>query len=146
MTNDQAFEPKNALEQKLLAAMSGELTSEDFMRELMAEQIFIPIRDDKDSGIKGLQLTTKATPLVIQDDETDTRILVIFTSPDRARDFMAEIPGYGGGLLTEFSWILERMAPGFAISVNPGLEAGIDIEPDTITEMLQLLAAEASKN
>jgi hypothetical protein len=146
MTNELAFEPKNALEQKLLAAMDGELSSADFMRELMAEQIFIPIRDDKDSGIKGLQLTTKATPLVIDDDESGIRILVIFTSPDRARDFMAEVPGYSGGLLTEFSWILERMAPGFAISVNPGLEAGIDIEPATITEMLELRAAAATKN
>ncbi|MEK7737719.1 MAG: SseB family protein [Pseudomonadota bacterium] len=144
--HDQAFEPKNELEKKLLMAMSGEITSEDFMRQLMTEQIFIPVKDDKDSGIKGFQRTTKATPLVIQDDETDTRILVIFTSPDRARGFMPEIPGYSGGLLTEFSWILERMATGFAISVNPGLEAGMDIDPETITEMLELLAAESTKN
>jgi len=126
--------------------MNGELSSEDFMRELMIEQIFIPIKDDRDSGIKGLQLTTKATPLVIDDDETKTRILVIFTSPERARDFLAEVPGYSGGLLEKFSWIVERMAPGFAISVNPGLEAGMDIEPETITEMLEMLAAEATKN
>lgn len=141
-----AFEAKNELEKKLLAAMEGELSSEDFMRELMAEQIFIPIKDDKDSGIKGLQLTTKATPLVIDDDETGNRILVIFTSPERAREFLTEVPGYSGGLLERFSWIVERMAPGFAISVNPGLEAGIDIEPETITQMLELLAAEATKN
>lgn len=146
MTGDQPFEPKNELEKKLLMAMNGELTSEDFMRQLMAEQIFIPVKDDKDSGIKGFQLTTKATPLVIEDDETGHRILVIFTSPDRARDFMAEVPGYSGGLLTEFSWILERMAPGFAISVNPGMEAGMDIDPETITEMLQLQATAATKN
>lgn len=141
-----AFEAKNELEKKLLAAMSGELSSEDFMRELMAEQIFIPIKDDRDSGIKGLQLTTKATPLVIDDDESGNRILVIFTSPERAREFLAEVPDYSGGLLERFSWIVERMAPGFAISVNPGLEAGIDIEPETITQMIELLAAEATKN
>lgn len=144
--HETSFEPKNELEKKLLMAMSGEITSEEFMRQLMTEQIFIPVKDDKDSGIKGFQRTTKATPLVIEDEETDTRILVIFTSPDRARDFMKEIPGYSGGLLTEFSWVLERMATGFAISVNPGLEAGIDIDPETITEMLALLAAESTKN
>lgn len=144
--HDQPFEAKNELERKLLLAMSGELSSEDFMRELMVEQIFIPIKDDRDSGIKGLQLTTKATPLIIDDAETGHRILVIFTSPERARDFLAEVPGYSGGLLEKFAWIVERMAPGFAISVNPGLDAGIDIEPDTITEMVELLAAEATKN
>lgn len=143
--SEQAFEAKNELEKKLLAAMSGELSSEEFMREMMAQQIFIPIKDDKDSGIIGFQHTTKATPLVIQDDE-GMNILVLFTSPDRAQNFLAEIPGYSGGLLADFSWIVERMAAGFAISVNPGMDIGIDIEPEIVTEMLALLSAEATKN
>lgn len=142
---DQAFEPKNELEKKLLAAMEGELSSEDFMRELMAQQIFIPIKDDKDVGIQGFQLTTKATPLVIQDDE-GMNILVLFTSPDRSQAFLAGVPGYSGGLLADFSWIVERMEPGFAISVNPGLDVGIDVEPEIVTQMLGLLAAGAAKN
>ncbi len=142
---EQAFEPKNELEKKLLAAMEGELSSEDFMRELMAQQIFIPIKDDKDVGIQGFQLTTKATPLVIQDDD-GLNILVLFTSPDRAQHFLSELPGYSGGLLADFSWIVERMEPGFAISVNPGLDVGIDVEPEIVSQMLELLAAGAVKN
>jgi hypothetical protein len=142
---EQAFEPKNELEKKLLAAMEGELSSEDFMRELMAQQIFIPIKDDKDVGIQGFQLTTKATPLVIQDDD-GMNILVLFTSPERAQHFLSELPGYSGGLLSDFSWIVERMEPGFAISVNPGLDVGIDVEPEIVTQMLELLAAGAAKN
>jgi len=143
--DEPAFEAKNELEQKLLAAMSGELSSEDFMRELMAGQIFIPVKDDKDSGIKGFQHTTRATPLVIEDDD-GTKILVVFTSPERAKGFLADVPGYSGGLLAEFSWIVERMDAGFAISVNPGLDAGIDVEPEIIAQMMELLAAEAAKN
>jgi hypothetical protein len=143
--NPSTFEPKNEIEQKLLLAMSGELSSDDFMRELMAAQVFMPVRDDKDSGIKGFQLTTRATPLVIQDD-SGANILVVFTNPERSKSFLADYPGFGGGLLTEFTWILERMEPGFTISVNPGLEVGIDLEPDTITQMLQLMAADAAKN
>lgn len=143
--HEPAFEAKNELEQKLLAAMSGELSSEDFMRELMSGQIFIPVKDDRDSGIKGFQHTTRATPLVIEDDD-GTKILVVFTSPERAREFLAGVPGYGGGLLAEFSWIVERMDAGFAISVNPGLEAGIDVEPEIIARMMELLAAKSAKN
>lgn len=143
--NAQEFEAKNELEQKLLAAMNEELSSDDFMRELMAQQVFIPIRDDKDSGIEGFQYTTKATPLVVR-DEDGINILVLFTSPDRAKEFLAETPGYGGGLLAEFSWIVERMEPGFAIAVNPGQEFGMDIAPETVTEMLELLAAGSAKN
>lgn len=141
----QEFEAKNELEQKLLAAINGELSGEDFMREMLEQQIFIPIRDDKDSGIPGFQLTNKATPLVIQ-DEAGSNILVLFTSPERAREFLADVPGYSGGLLADFSWIVERMEPGFAIAVNPGLELGMDIEPDDVTQMLALLAARGKTN
>lgn len=142
---EEAFEAKNELETKLLAAMAGELSSEDFMRELMTQQVFIPVQDEPDSGIKGFQRSTKATPLVVEDDD-GTKILIMFTSPERARNFLAEFPGFSGGLLVEFSWILERVAAGFAISVNPGLDTGIDIEPQIVTEMLQLLASQAARN
>jgi len=141
----QPIEPKNELERKLLAAMNGDLAGEDFMRELLAEQVFIPIKDDKDDGIAGFQRTTKATPLVVRDEDGQA-ILVLFTSPDRAKDFLAETPGYSGGLLAEFEWIVERMEPGFAIVVNPGDEFGIDIAPENVTEMLEILANKAAKN
>ena len=141
----ESITTSNELEKKLLAAMNGELSPDDFMQELLTQQIFIPIKDDKDSGIQGFQLTTKATPPVIQDDD-GLNTLVLFTSPDRARDFMADIPGYGGGLLADFSWIVERMEPGFAIAVNPGIELGMDIEPDHVAHMIELLAARSAKN
>lgn len=142
---EDTFEAKNELEAKLLAAMNGELEAGDFMRELMNQQVFIPIKDDPDSGIKGFQRTTKATPLVVQ-DEDGQNILVLFTSPERAKEFLAEMPGYGGGLLADFAWIVERMESGFAIVVNPGLEFGMDISPEDVTQMLGLLADKASKN
>ena len=143
--SEHVLETKNELEQKLLAAINGELESDDFMHALMTQQIFIPIKDDKDSGIIGFQHTTKATPLVIQDEE-GINILVLFTSPERAKDFLADTPGYSGGLLENFSWIVERMEPGFAIAVNPGIDLGIDIEPENVTEMVALLAEQATKN
>lgn len=143
--SDQPIEAKNELERKLLAAMNGELSAEDFMRELMSEQVFIPIKDDKDSGIIGFQHTTKATPLVIQDDD-GLNILVLFTTPERAKEFLDGTPGYSGGLLADFAWIVERMEPGFAIVVNPGDEFGMDIAPENVTEMLTMLAARSTRN
>jgi hypothetical protein len=143
--NEQEFEAKNELERKLLAAMEGELTAEEFMRELLSQQIFIPIKDDRDSGIVGLQMTDKATPLVVEDEDGHV-FLVLFTSPERAKDFLADTPGYSGGLLADFSWIVERMEPGFAIVVNPGTELGMDIEPEHVAQMLEMLAATSPKN
>lgn len=141
----QDIEAKNELEEKLLAAINGDLPGEEFMSEMLTQQIFIPIKDDKDSGIKGFQHTTQATPLIVQ-DESGRNTLVLFTSPDRAKEFLVDVPGYSGGLLADFSWIVERMEPGFAIAVNPGLELGMDIEPEDVTQMLELLAAREQKN
>lgn len=141
-THDEA---RNELEKKLQAAIEGVLDSEDFMRELMTQQVFIPVQDEPESGIANFQRSTRATPLVVQ-DEDGRNILVLFTSPERAREFLADMPGFGGGLLADFSWILERMEPGFAIAVNPGLEFGMDIEPEDVTHMLELQAKKAPKN
>lgn len=141
----QEIEAKNELEKKLLAAIHGELPGEEFMNELLTQQIFIPIKDDRDSGIPGFQLTNKATPLVVQDEE-GRNMLVLFTSPERAKDFLVDVPGYSGGLLTDFAWIVERMEPGFSIAVNPGLELGMDIEPEDVTQMLAVLAARGKTN
>lgn len=142
---ETGMEAKNELERKLRAAIEGELPPEDFMHELLTQQIFIPVKDDKDHGIAGFQSTTKATPLVVEDD-TGQKILVLFTSPERAKDFLAGTPGYSGGLLADFSWIVGRMEPGFAIAVNPGIDLGMDIAPENVTEMMQLIAAEATRN
>lgn len=141
----QDMEVKNELERKLLAAINGDLPSDDFMNELLTQQVFIPIKDDRESGIQGLQLTTKATPLVVQ-DEAGGNILVLFTSPERAKEFLADVPGYSGGLLADFAWIVERMEPGFAIAVNPGIELGMDIEPEHVTAMIEILAARSKAN
>lgn len=139
-------EAKNELERKLLAAIQGEIPPEEFMVELLDQQIFIPVKDDdKDPGIAGFQRTTKATPLVVE-DEAGQRTLVLFTSPERAKAFQAEMPGYSGGLLAEFSWIVERMAPGFAITVNPGIELGMDIAPEDVTRLVEILAARSKPN
>jgi len=145
MPQTEDLQAKNELERKLLAAIRGDLSAEDFMRELLTQQVFIPIRDDRDSGITGLQLTNKATPLIV-DDEEGGKILVLFTSPERAKDFLADVPDYSGGLLAEFAWIVERIEPGIRIAVNPGIELGMDIEPEHVMEMLALLAAREKTN
>ena len=145
MNDTQTFEPKNELENRLVAVMADELEAEDFMRELLDAQVFMPVQDEPDSGIKGFQRTTKATPLVVGDDDGSI-MMVLFSSPERAREFLAGHPGYGGGLLVDFTWVLERMEPGVSIVLNPGLEAGFDMAPETVVEMLELMAARKKAN
>jgi len=139
--NQDTFEPKNELEQQLQGALDGNVSGDDFMRYLMDAQVFMPVEDEANQ-IKGFQRSTRARPLVLE-DETGTQVLVLFTSPERAKGFVENHPGYGGGLLTEFSWVLRKMGAPAGIALNPGLDAGFDLEPEMVAGLMANLPPEA---
>ena len=104
--SQNTFTAQNELEKMLLSALDGGVDEADFMRQLLDAQVFMPIQDEA-STIKGFQRTTKAQPLLIE-DENGTQVLILFTSPGRAKEFVANHPGYGGGLLTELLLVQGR--------------------------------------
>jgi hypothetical protein len=127
------FDPKNALEEALLAAQEGRIELEAFVDALMQSQVFMPVEDKYQ--IAGLQTSDMAQPLVLE-DESGVRVVVLFTSPERAKPFLADHPPYKGGLLAEFPWVLERLIGGeVGISLNPGCAAGIDMEPSMLRDL-----------
>jgi hypothetical protein len=136
---DENFSPHNELEKRLIDLVNGALSERDFVNALMLEQVFMPVRDEK-SAIKGFQKSTRATPLVVA-DEDDTPVLFLFTSPERAKPWVAEYPDFSGGLLAEFSWVLERVDPGAGIALNPGWEVGFDLDAATVSQLKQTVAA-----
>ncbi|MBI4988494.1 MAG: SseB family protein [Rhodocyclales bacterium] len=138
--SDAAF-TRNELEALLLEFHAGKMAPEEFARRLLDAQVFIPIKDDR-HGIAGFQASTQAEPLLVEDD-TGSSILVLFSSPDRARDFLAAFPGYGGGMLAEFSWILRRMGSGISIAINPDQTPGFDLDPEMVAMVAALLPEEA---
>lgn len=117
----------NDAEILLQKALDGALEGDAFIQQLMETTLFMPIYEKHQIG--GLQPTTtdQATPLTL-DDESGNKVLVLFTSPERAKGFVRDFPGYGGGLLAEFKWIIEKVGVGYAISINPDHELGIDLE------------------
>ncbi len=126
------FETRNELEVKLLSAQEGQLSSEDFMGYLMETQVFMPIKDSV--AIEGFTSSDKAIPLTLK-TEDNIEVLVLFTSPDRAKEFVCDFPGYEGGLLAEFSWVLERTGSGIGISINPNWPVGFDLEPEMVQHL-----------
>lgn len=127
------FEPRNTLEQQLLAAQEGQLEADDFVRVLLDSQVFIPIKDD--IGIGGFQASTRGLPLSIK-TEDGIDILILFTSPDRARPFVLDHPGYeDGGILEDFRWVLDKMGTGYGIVLNPGCEVGFDLAPEMVQKI-----------
>lgn len=133
---NQPFTAHNDLETRLVAAQEGKLDSDVFMKELLEAQLFMPVEEERNQ-IQGFQRSTSANPLLLQSDD-GARVMVLFTSPERAKGFLEDFPAYRGGLLTEFSWILERIGSGIAVSINPGMEFGIDLDTDTVEQLIHL--------
>jgi len=131
---------RNELEALLLDFHAGRIEPEEFARRLLDTQVFMPVKDEK-HAIAGFQASTKAEPLLVE-DEAGTRILVLFSSPDRARDFLAAFPGYGGGMLVAFAWLLRRMGAGVSIAINPEQTPGFDLDPEMVAMVAALLPEE----
>jgi len=131
MTED--FEPKNDLERKLVQAHQGQITPQEFVDFLMGSEVFMPVYEKHQIG--GFVTSNKAQPLTLQDEDSGEQVLVLFTSPDRAKEFVKEFPGYGGGLVTEFTWVLEKLGIGYGITLNPGWEIGIELEARTLQDL-----------
>lgn len=128
----ETFESRNELEEKLAAAQDGRLAGEAFMAYLMDTQLFMPVKDS--IGIEGFTGSDKAIPLTLK-TEDDIEVLILFTSPERAKEFVRDFPGYEGGLLAEFKWILERTGSGVGISINPTFPVGMDMEPEMVQQL-----------
>ncbi len=41
----------------------------------------------------------------------------------------------GGGLVVNFTWILEKLGIGYGISLNPGMPVGIDFEAQDVAQI-----------
>ncbi|MBK9325241.1 MAG: SseB family protein [Thiobacillaceae bacterium] len=132
--------PRTDIERLLLEMRQGDLDPETFARRLIDLEVFMPVKDDKHQ-IAGFQTSTKAEPLVLDDDEGN-RVLITFSSPERAKAFVAEVPGFGGGLLTQMSWIVRRMGENMGLAINPGEELGFDFDPDMVAMLASLLPEE----
>jgi hypothetical protein len=138
MMDTSPFEPRNELEKLLLDTISMEVEPEEFARRMLDMQVFMPIKDEKHQ-IAGFQLSTRADPMVLEDDEGH-RAMIVFSAPERAKDFITQHPGHNGGLLTEFSWILSRMGENLSIALNPGMDVGFDFDPHMVAMMAALLS------
>jgi hypothetical protein len=128
----ERFEARNELEQKLMAAQEGGLPESEFMHYLLEAQVFMPVRDS--INIAGFTGSDKAVPLTLHTEDA-LEVLVLFTSPERAKNFVQDYPGYEGGLLVEFKWVLERTGNGVGISLNPTWPVGMDLEAEMVQQL-----------
>ncbi|OGI55844.1 MAG: hypothetical protein A2V58_00530 [Candidatus Muproteobacteria bacterium RBG_19FT_COMBO_61_10] len=129
---NDAMTPKNELEQRIQAVLNDEISNEDFMRALQTSQVFMPVADD--TQIKNFQRSNKIEPLLVE-VEDGSKVLILFSSPDRGKAFLADYPGYKGGLLVEFAWVLLNVEGEYGIAINPGWDLGVDLEPQMVQRL-----------
>lgn len=127
------FIAENDLEKKLMQAQNGEISAEQFLRDMLVMQVFMPIQDKM--GIGGFQDSKHAIPLSVKDEQGE--MIILFTSPERAKEFVKDYPGFDGGLLEEFKWIIEKIGGGYGVILNPGEEVGLELEADMIEQLGQ---------
>ena len=131
----EKFTPMNEIEKQLVAAQEGRIDGEQFMAELMKSELFMPILEQQ-SEVQNLQTSHTAHPLTLEDEEQNS-VVVLFTSPERGKAFLLEHPGYGGGLLAEFTWILEKLGSGHGLTINPGWDNGFDMDPQMLQQLTE---------
>jgi len=134
------FEPRNELEKSLLSAQNEEISSDDLLNILMNSQVFMPVQDDKPAV---LNIQHRCAPSRwCSTPRTARRFWCCFRTRSAPRS-LGDYPGFGGGLLTEFTWVLEKMGRDFGIALNPGLDVGFDMEPETVNELVDSLGQQA---
>ncbi|NOQ78965.1 MAG: SseB family protein [Gammaproteobacteria bacterium] len=126
------FVAENELEKKLIQAQNGEIEGEEFLKEMLDMQVFMPILDKHSIG--GFQESKEATPLSVK-DEDGTEMVILFTSPERAKVFVKDYPGYDGGLLEDFKWVIEKIGGGYGVILNPGFDVGLELEANMLEQM-----------
>ncbi len=131
MTQD--FKPSNDLEHRLLDAQEGRIPPQELIEALMSSEVFMPVYEKQQIG--GFAPSKEAQPLTLRDEESGEEILVLFTSPDRAKAFVRDYPGYGGGLVAEFTWVLEKLGVGYGITLNPGHDVGIELGAEALRQL-----------
>ncbi len=128
------------LTQLLNQALQGTMEIETFMNQFLKTQIFMPVADPKDSEGSapiGFQKSDKAVPLVL-DTEEGFQVMILFSDPQQSKGFLQDFPEYSGGFIAEVPWMLERLGEGMGVSINPGLENGVDFDPETIRHLVTL--------
>mgnify|MGYP000672161259 CR=1 FL=1 len=94
----------------------------------MQSPVFAPVQE-KRAPVLNIQRSNRAQLLVLWPEEQAAPIIVVFSSPERAKPFIMGKPGYAGGILESFEWVLQNMGSGYGIALNPGTEVGFDIGP-----------------
>lgn len=131
----QQIIPENDLETWMLKAQHGEMELEEFIGKLISSQVYLPLRDPY--TIVDIQLSDQFRPFSLK-DKNETEVLILFTSEERATEFLKNHEEVKSVLLEEFGNLLLKNGVGYGVSINPDQDIGMDLEPEMVEQLVQI--------
>ena len=136
-----SFTPLNALEQALLDTQHGRLLPAAFFQQLCDSQVFILI--DKEIPEGGSW--TPEIALLVLNSQSGFPVLAMFTAPERSLAWLQRAPAFQFGLQVDFRWLLQSIASGVGVVLNPGAVVGVELPPELVNKLKAGAAAGAAK-
>ena len=127
----QPFEPANDLERALVAAQQNQLPVATFLQTLLISKVYILVDRAADPDAVW---DHNAAPMLLANSEK-TPFLAIFTAPERSKAWLQRQSTFGFGLSPDFTRVLKNMAPNLGIVINPGLQAGFEMQAPTVEQL-----------
>ena len=140
-SNSPDFQAENHLEHALIEAQAGVLSVGEFLETLVSSQVFVLLNKEIDSN----GWDNSVSPMILSNQKS-VPVLVMFTSPERSDGWPAKFPNFSFGLLTEFRWLLQGVAPGVGIVINPGLLVGLELAPARVAELREVTLSTTKTN
>jgi hypothetical protein len=122
------FNPQNAIEHRILAARSGDVTGDTLMLEIAATDIFIPSDTLPAPDGSGF------APILLEQQD-GTCFVAVFTAAPRAAILSPHVMQAPGANF------LRRVPQGYGVIVNPGTDAQIFLPPDGVAALQHDLKA-----
>lgn len=118
--------PQNALEEALVAARDGRLSTEAFLRILVDMPLFLPSGTPVQADGAGF------APVLLTRSGTD--YLAVYTTQKRAGS-VADTASYC--LQVAADWVFKHMPAGSGIVINAGFAIGGQVEPQTVQDIIR---------
>lgn len=126
------LEPMNDLEKALAAAQNGETTTAEFLRRLVAAEVFILLNQTQTREQD--EDTAEVQPLILEGPDK-TPMLAMFTDPERVSPLTKEFPDFTYPLEVEFSWIVANATEGMGLVINPGWSYAASLPPEALDQL-----------
>ena len=119
----------DSVESIIHAAEQGQLDEQSFWNKLCASKLYLVILGDDAAWKQNIDPYTTATPLT-QVDNNGIETVLAFSRKSYARHYSKQQQDFDCMLNVKFSFLMEKLASGYGISINPGQKVGLELIPD----------------